>query len=464
MRQDYFDSGEFFDELSELIAYPTESAEEGGHIALLGYLQDRIGPKLTDLGCSWKTFPNPEHESAPILIAHRFESPDFPTALVYGHADVVPGQAGHWNEGLSPWRLTADSGRWYGRGTADNKGQHLLNLAALRMLIRENGQLGFNLTVLMESGEEIGSPGLARFVRTHKDELRADVFIGSDGPRLDANTPTLFLGARGCVNIELLADLRSGQHHSGNWGGLIRNAATTIAGAVGTLVNGHGQILCDALLPPELPESVRSALADVHIDGQPGGPSFDDNWADTALTPAERVFGWNTAEVLALSAGNAEEPMNAIPGRAKAVVQLRFVVGTDLDNLEERVRQHLDRHGYSVVDVRLDGAYAASRTDPDHPWARWGAESLRRVVGDKLAVLPNIGGSLPNFIFTDILGMPTLWVPYSYPGCNQHSPNEHILESNAREGLTMALALFGDLGNPQRRPVMAPGPATLPQP
>ena len=129
MRQDYFDSGEFFDELSELIAYPTESAEEGGHIALRGYLQDGIGPKLTDLGCSWKIFPNPEHESAPILIAHRFESPDFPTALVYGHADVVPGQAGHWNEGLSPWRLTADSGRWYGRGTAVVRRRRALRIA-----------------------------------------------------------------------------------------------------------------------------------------------------------------------------------------------------------------------------------------------------------------------------------------------------------------------------------------------
>jgi acetylornithine deacetylase/succinyl-diaminopimelate desuccinylase-like protein len=184
----------------------------------------------------------------------------------------------------------------------------------------------------------------------------------------------------------------------------------------------------------------------------------DENWADTTLTAAERVFGWNTAEVLALDAGNADEPMNAIPGRAKAVLQLRFVVGTDLDNLQDRVRQHLDMHGYSMVSVRLGTAFPASRTDPDHPWAQWGAESLRRVVGDKLAVLPNIGGSLPNYIFTDILGMPTLWVPHSYPGCNQHAPDEHILESNAREGLAMAIALFSDLGTPGRRPATSPTP------
>jgi acetylornithine deacetylase/succinyl-diaminopimelate desuccinylase-like protein len=194
-----------------------------------------------------------------------------------------------------------------------------------------------------------------------------------------------------------------------------------------------------------MPKSVRSALENVQIDRQNGGASVDDNWADTTLTPAERVFGWNTVEVLALSAGNADEPMNAIPGKAKAALQLRFVVGTDLDDLQDRVQRHLDVHGYPMVRVRIGTAFPASRTDPDHPWARWGAESLRRVVGDKLAVLPNIGGSLPNYIFTDILGMPTLWVPHSYPGCNQHAPNEHILESNAREGLAMVLALFSDL-------------------
>jgi acetylornithine deacetylase/succinyl-diaminopimelate desuccinylase-like protein len=458
MQQDYFDSGEFFAELADLISYPTASGEVGAGVAVEAYLQERIGPILEDIGCLWRIVPNVDRESAPFLLGHRFEDSALPTVLVYGHADVVEGQTDLWSEGLSPWKLTAVGDRWYGRGAADNKGQHLLNLAALRLLVRKQGCLGFNLTVLIESGEEVGSPGLARFASIHQDELRADVFIGSDGPRLDANTPTLFLGARGGVNLELEADLRAGQHHSGNWGGLLRNAATTIAGAVGTLVNGHGQITCEALLPAELPQSVRSALANVQIEERVDGPSVDENWADTTLTAAERVFGWNTAEVLALDAGNADEPMNAIPGRARAVVQLRFVVGTDLDNLQDRVRQHLDMHGYSMVSVRLGTAFPASRTDPDHPWAQWGAESLRRVVGDKLAVLPNIGGSLPNYIFTDILGMPTLWIPHSYPGCNQHAPDEHILESNAREGLAMAIALFSDLGTPGRRPATSPTP------
>jgi acetylornithine deacetylase/succinyl-diaminopimelate desuccinylase-like protein len=443
---EYIDSGRFFEELSTLVGFKTASTEDGASVAARAYFRDGIGPILESIGCTWRVVANDVHPSAPFLLAHRFEDDGVPTVLLYGHADVVEGQSAQWSEGAGPWALTAVGDRWYGRGTADNKGQHLLNFAALRMLVHEQGRLGFNLTILLESGEEVGSPGLAEFALAYRDELQADVFIGSDGPRLDAHVPTLFLGARGGVNIELEADLREGQHHSGNWGGVLRNAATTVAGAIGTLVDGHGQITCKALLPPSFPDSVRSALADLDISERVG-PRIDENWADRALTPAERVFGWNTVEVLAINSGDVDAPVNAIPGRARAVLQLRYVVGTELDGLQDRLRQHLDLHGYSMVRVNLGMAFPASRTDPDHPCARWAAESMRRVVGDRLAVLPNIGGSLPNHVFTDLLDLPTLWVPHSYPGCNQHAPNEHLLESIAREGLAIAVALFRDLGN-----------------
>ncbi|WP_234383288.1 M20/M25/M40 family metallo-hydrolase [Streptomyces dysideae] len=110
-------------------------------------------------------------------------------ARLPGHAVRQPGR---WIEGRDPWTLTADGDRWYGRGAADDKGQHLVNLAALRLLLAEQGSLGFNLTFLFESGEETGSPGLAEFTATHRELPRADVLVASDGPRLDTATPTLF--------------------------------------------------------------------------------------------------------------------------------------------------------------------------------------------------------------------------------------------------------------------------------
>ena len=444
--QDFYDSGAFHRELSELVSVPSESQSTAGRVALSAYLQDLLVPRLEALGCAVETYSNPVEEGGPFLIATRHEAPELPTVLCYGHADVVLGMAEDWSDGLSPWTLVERDGRLYGRGTADNKGQHLVNLAALRTVLDARGSLGFNLTLLFETGEEIGSPGLEQFVSDHRVELAADVLIASDGPRLDAQTPTLFLGARGGVDFDLVVDLRERGYHSGNWGGLLRNPATTLAGAIGTLVDGHGRIQLDSLVPERIPESVVDALRAIEVGRTPGDPVVDSGWSATELSPAERVFGWNTLEVIAMNAGNILEPVNAIPGQARARLQLRYVVGTHLDDLGARLRRHLDAHGYPMVAVELGISFPASRTDPNDPWVRTVAQSVERTVGSPVTVLPNIGGSLPNHVFTDTLGIPTVWMPHSYPGCRQHAPDEHMLASVARQGLAMATGLFFDLG------------------
>ncbi|MER6800107.1 M20/M25/M40 family metallo-hydrolase, partial [Amycolatopsis mediterranei] len=320
----HVDSGALFAELAGLVTYRTVSDAPEGRAAIRAYLDEILTPALTALGCDVTQHANPDPAGGPFLVGVRTESAELPTLLCYGHADVV-GEAGRWGGGRDPWTLTAEGDRWYGRGTADNKGQHLINLTALRLVLAERGRLGFNLKFLFETGEEIGSPGLAEFAAQERTLLRADVLIASDGPRLDAATPTLFLGARGSVRIDLDADLRPGGHHSGNWGGILRNPATTLAGAIASLVDGHGRIQVPELLPPELPSSVRAALADVVVGTTPGDPDLDETWGDPRLTPAERLYGWNTLEVLSLGAGDVDRPVNAIPGRARAVLQLRYV-------------------------------------------------------------------------------------------------------------------------------------------
>jgi acetylornithine deacetylase/succinyl-diaminopimelate desuccinylase-like protein len=446
--EEFVDSGAFFTELAAMVAYATESSRPEGRLAIEAYLDEFLTPALTALGCEVTRYDNPDPAAGPFLIGTRVESPDLPTVLVYGHADVVEGQAGRWSEGRDPWTLTAEGDRWYGRGAADNKGQHLVNLAALRLLLADQGSLGFNLTFLLESGEEIGSPGFAEFAAAHRELLRADVLVASDGPRLDATTPTLFLGARGGLGLQLTADLRPDAYHSGNWGGLLRNPATTLAGAIATLVDGHGRIRVPELLPPAIPPEVREALAGVTVAASPGDPVPDEGWGEPELSAAERLYAWNTLEVLALGAADADRPVNAIPGSARAVLQLRYVVGTDADQVAEAVARHLAAHGYPMVDVRALGSFAASRTPLDDPWVRWTRTTLEEITGGPIAVLPNIGGSLPNAVFTDVLGLPTLWLPHSYPGCLQHAPDEHLLAQIAREGLVLAAGLFHTLGRP----------------
>ncbi|MFI7149213.1 M20 family metallopeptidase [Nonomuraea sp. NPDC050022] len=446
--EEYVDSGAFFADLAAMVAYPTVSTKPESRVAVRAYLDEILTPALADLGCSVTEYPNPCADDGPFLVGTRVESPSLPTLLCYGHADVVDGHAGRWSGGRDPWTLTADGDRWFGRGSADNKGQHLINLAALRLLLAQQGSLGFNLIFLFETGEEIGSPGLAEFAATHREALRADVLIASDGPRLDAATPTLFLGSRGGVQILFDVDLRPGSYHSGNWGGVIRNPATTLAGAIASCVNGHGRIQVPALLPPELPDAVREALAGVTVANSPGDPPPDEGWGDTGLTAAERLYGWNTVEVLSLGSADIDNPVNAIPGRARAILQLRYVAGTDVSGVEKAITEHLAAHGYPMVDVSILGDFPASRTALDDPWVRWAKRSLEQAGGKPVAVLPNIGGSLPNFVFTDALGLPTLWLPHSYPGCLQHAPDEHMLAAIAREGVVLAATLFHALGNP----------------
>src|SRR6185437_15740677 len=132
---------------------------------------------------------NPVSGIGPVLTAERIEDPSRPTVLTYGHADTVRGLEDQWSAGRNPWRLAEENGRWYGRGTADNKGQHALNLTALEAVLAERGgRLGFNLKLVLESAEERGSLGLRDFVAAHTKALAADVLIGSDGPRVAPET------------------------------------------------------------------------------------------------------------------------------------------------------------------------------------------------------------------------------------------------------------------------------------
>jgi acetylornithine deacetylase/succinyl-diaminopimelate desuccinylase-like protein len=454
----WFDSGAMLAELKRRVAFRTESQDPARAATLASYLNEEIGPSVARCGFEWAIWPNPVAGAPPLLFAERSEDDALPTVLIYGHGDVVAGYDEQWAGGRSPWDLAVADGRWYGRGTADNKGQHTINLAAIAQILASRGRLGFNAKLLLEMGEEIGSPGLRQTCERRAEWLSADVLIASDGPRLRAAAPTIFLGSRGVFNFDLSVSLRDGAHHSGNWGGLLANPGTILANAIAALVDARGGILVDALRPGPIPASVRAALESVE-PGEPGGPTIDPDWGEPALSPAERVFGWNALEVLAFRTGNPDRPVNAIPPRASAHLQLRFVAGCDWHTFVPAMRAHLDARGMAIVDVRQTTTepMEATRLDPADPWVRWASESIAATVGAPPVILPNLGGALPNDCFADVLGLPTIWVPHSYPACSQHAPNEHMLSAVAREGLQIMTGLFWDLGEaatpPRRRPV-----------
>ena len=443
----YFDDGRFMETLKRRVAIRTESQEPASRPILYDYLHQEITPYLQALGFTCEVVDNPLPEGSPFLIAERIEADAAFTVLTYGHGDVVRGYDKQWRAGLSPWHIVVEGERWYGRGIADNKAQHTINFAALEEVMKvRGGRLGYNVKLILEMGEETGSPGLNAVCQQYAERLKADLFIASDGPRVNAPTPTMFLGSRGGCNFDLKCHLRDGGHHSGNWGGLLRNPGVRLANAIACLVDERGAIRVPALLPSALPQSVRKALAKVKLGGGPTDPEIDADWGEPDLTPAERVFAWNTLEVLAFKTGNPEAPVNAIPGQASAHCQIRFVVGSDDAHFIEHIRAHLDEHGYDDIEVSLSGVqFAATRLDPDDEWVRWGLASMQETSGKEPTLLPNLGGSLPNDVFSETLGLPTLWVPHSYPACSQHAPNEHILASVSRESLQVMAGLFWDL-------------------
>lgn len=444
----YFDDGTFQSELSTLVSYETESQNPDQAPELMRYLTETMEPRLTAMGFTCSLHDNPDPRGGPLLVGERREGEDLPTVLTYGHGDVIRAQTDQWRDGLHPFKLVEEGDKLYGRGTADNKGQHLINIAALEAVLKTRGKLGFNCRIVIEMSEETGSAGLPEFFTEHREKLTADVLIASDGPRLQPDVPTMFMGSRGGVSFDLIIDKRDGAHHSGNWGGLLADPAMILAQALATIADKRGQIQIAEWRPDSLTPSVREALKDLPIKSD-DGPVIDKDWGEEDLTPVERAYGWNSFAILAMKSGVPEAPVNAISAHATATCQLRYVVGTDPEDILPALRRHLDKHGFE--DVRIEphdrGFFRATRLDADHPWVKFVAASLTKSAGKAPHILPNLAGSLPNDSFSDILGLPTVWVPHSYRSCSQHAPDEHVLKPVCRDALRVMAGVFWDLGD-----------------
>jgi acetylornithine deacetylase/succinyl-diaminopimelate desuccinylase-like protein len=446
-----FDSNGFRDHLADLVAIPSTSQDPGHEADVHRYLCDAIQPWLERMGFSVEIHPNPAHGFGPILFAERLEGANRPTILTYGHGDTVRGLDDQWRDGLSPWTLTEEGDHWYGRGTADNKGQHALNLTALEAVLAERGgRLGFNLKLILETSEERGSTGLRAFVAEQADRLAADVLIASDGPRVMPEVPTIATGTRGTYHFDLVLDLRPGAVHSGHWGGLTTDPAVVLSHAIGSIIDRQGKILVRDWLPQNgVPAAVRAVLDGCPVGGGGASASIDPKWGEPGLTAAEKIYGWNSFIVLSMLSGWPENPVNAVAPNAIAHCQIRYTVDTDPSGFGASLRTHLDENGFTGVRIENPRVrMPASRTDPNHPWVRWTVDSMERTLGKHVQVIPNSSGGLPGDVFVDYLGVPLVWIPHSYNGCKQHGPDEHLLLAPAREGLAAYTGIWWDLGEP----------------
>ncbi|MFW8588802.1 hypothetical protein ACOJBM_40195 [Rhizobium beringeri] len=235
--------------------------------------------------------------------------------------------------------------------------------------------------------------------------------------------------------------LRDSDCHSGNFGGLLADPAIILAHAIASIADARGQVRIPEWRPNSLTEDIREALRDLPH------PLNDPDWGEANLTPPERVYGWNSFSILATSSGSIDAPQSAISAKASAIGQLRFVVGTEMEDILPSLRRHLDAHGFRMVEISQIGEpFKATRLSPGHPWVHFVCDSIDQTIHQRPHVLPNLGGSLPNDIFAGVLGLPTIWIPHSYADCGQHGPDEHALLSIAREGIKVMTGIFLDIG------------------
>ena len=444
----YLHNGGFEEDLSRLVAFKTETGPQGDIGKKQMYLEKLIAPELDGLGFTSNIFPNPDPAAGPLAIYSRVEDEKLPTMLMYGHGDVVPGMEGQWDKGRSPWKLDKTESKIYGRGTADNKGQHWINISALKAVYAVRGRLGFNCKILLETEEESGSPGLEAFCREHREALMADVLIASDGPRIRTDRPTIALGARGNFNFDMSIKYRDAGRHSGNWGGLIKDPGIRLAHAIACIVDERGSILVEGWRPKSPSKRIRELLISNPLAQATDVNGVDDDWGEERLTPAERVYAWNNFAVLATKLGIPENPVNAIAPNAWARCQLRFLAGLEAEAILPTLRTHLDERGFTDVDITPSRSTSSkgTSTDPDNPWVQWVANSIRAIDGQEPDLIPGIGGSLPNHAFYDLIGMPTIWIPHSYNRCSQHAPNEHLRLDITESALQIMTGLFWDMG------------------
>ena len=432
----------FIDRLSNYLRMPSISAHGEG-IAETGQF---LSEWLNGLGLETELIPT---AGWPVVCGRRNDAPGKPTVILYGHYDVQPPDP--LEEWISPpFEPTIRNGRLYARGVGDNKGQHSAQLFAIESLLACSGTLPCNIIVLLEGEEEVGSPNMPEFVRTHKDKLAADLVIISDGPVDVSGRSTLEFGVRGVVSFELRARGANKDLHSGNWGGVVPNPLWTLVHLLASMKNDKGEITIDGIYdnvqrPTELEhealaklpidvEAVKRDLELTHLDQPLERPYFD------------RLALWPTLTINGLHGGyGGQGSKTVLPHEAIAKCDIRLVEAQSVEEVFAKVEAHVKRVAPDVEFIR-QGGMDPSKTPLDSPFTKPIVEAIIEAQGAEPQIVPAMGGSLPNYVFTKTLGLPTFLVPYANADEANHAPNENLEVERFIMGIKTGAAMLVHVG------------------
>jgi len=427
-----------------------------------------------------------EVEGAPPVVFGERRAPGAErTVVFYAHYDGQPVEAARWSS--PPWTPVVRNGaleaggevvpaaaldgpwdgewRIYGRSASDDKGPIVALMAALDALDAHDVEPSVNLKFFFEGEEEAGSPHLAEILRRHRALLGADLWIFCDGPMHPSRRMQVVYGVRGIVGLDVTVYGPVRSLHSGHYGNWAPNPISLLADLLSSLRDADGRISIEGFHDdvreptaaevaavaglPAVGDSLRRELGLARTEGD-GAPV-----AARILLPAVNFRGLRSGAVGA-------EAKNAIPTEASASIDFRLVPHQTPDGVRSRVEAHLRGLGYHLVAgepdldtrrahpriarLRWEGGYPPARTDLELPAARAVVEILGEARGREVLRVPTLGGSLPLYLFEEILATPFLVVPVANHDNNQHAPDENLRLQNLRDAVEVYAALVAGLG------------------
>lgn len=403
------------------------------------------------------------------------------TLALYVHYDGQPADKTKWKHG--PWNTTlynkamSDGGvpipmpkdgekideeyRIYARSAGDDKAPIISIFNALDVIKKNNLTITSNLVFFFEGQEEAGSKNLRQYLEDNRkliDEI--DLWMFCDGPVHQSRRPQLVFGVRGTTGMEVTVYGPNRGLHSGHYGNWAPVPGQLISKLVGGMKDDDGNVIVEGFYDDVEP------LTGSEIEALANAPDIDAalkrelGIADTEGTESlyERLL-YPSLTVRGINSGNVGDlARNVIPASATASLGIRLVKGCDPEKMIDLVEKHIEKQGYYIVredpdqetrmkypriaKVTREGGYPAARTSMDDPVAQQVVEATRKLVGDDLVLLPSLGGSLPLYLFTDVLQKPAIIVPIANHDNNQHAANENLRVANLWYGIKLMGALM----------------------
>ena len=420
-------------------------------------------------------------DGSPLLLAERHRSDDAKTVLVYLQSDGQPVDPAAWfqedpytpvlkvaggEQGFEriPWDIleTAYDPDWrvFARSAADSKGPMTQFLVAVELLDRSGFEPDYNLKVIIDTEEEMGSPNLPEAVLENRELLAADLLLIFDGPPHPSNAPTVGFGARGIVTVTLVTHGPNFPQHSGHYGNFVPNPAFHLARILSSMKSADGVVTIPGFYDGiEIDESTRRILDAVPDDEEQILADMGLIRSDAVASTLQEAIQYPSLNIRGMSSGwVGKESRTIIPSTAVAEIDIRLVKESDHEYLLDLVRTHISEMGYHVIDHIPDEeerlahsdivtfthefSYNAYRSDFDAAAGRMARAGMRHLYGEEPILIRTSGGSVPISPFVETLGVPAAKVPTVNIDNNQHSPNENIRLGNFIEGIAILMAVL----------------------